>query len=499
MELPEQIARQVMCAYGALRAQPALPIELPSLYPAQERIETEAARYNVMDLGRRFGKTYFGVHKALKAASNGKRVGWFAPHYKYLTEAWDDLERPCRAFARINNTERRIELENGGLIEAWSMTDPDAGRSRKYHLAIVDEAAKAPKLKTAWEKAIRPTLTDYRGEAWFLSTPQGLNFFYELFQRGQDRLGYPDWRSWKLPTSVNPFIAAEELESARKDLPRLVYQQEFEAEFISGEGSVFRNLDACLIAQETTPAEHAGHLIVMGLDWGRSHDFTAMSLICCDCGCEVHLDRFNQIGWEFQRGRVVATIQKWRVRYAMIETNSIGSPNLEALRREAPDNVTLIGFETTASSKGPMIEGLALCLEQHLIDWLEDQVAKFEMVAYESTVTESGHVKYGAPEGGFDDTVIARGLAWRQARYKLQRPLSEFEKIEKQLPEHLRAENIPHPSEGWAHEGTAMARELEVAKIKKRVEEMTKGSGDPWKPKPPMGTVSGWEKQWGED
>jgi hypothetical protein len=70
-----------------LRAK-TLPIILPTLYPKQEEIMASAKRYNVLDIGRRAGKTYLGIHLALRAAAAGQLVGWFSPTYKYLLEVW---------------------------------------------------------------------------------------------------------------------------------------------------------------------------------------------------------------------------------------------------------------------------------------------------------------------------------------------------------------------------------------------------------------------------
>jgi len=157
------------------------------------------------------------MHLALETADAAQPVGWFAPNYKYLLEVWQELTRVLRPVAtKFNATERRIELNNAGVVECWTLdgTD-DPGRSRKYKRAIVDEAAIASNLKVVWETSIRPTLTDLQGDAWFLSTPKGLNFFYDLFRRGQDPLAYPDWRSWQLPSSVNPYLPKNEIEAAR--------------------------------------------------------------------------------------------------------------------------------------------------------------------------------------------------------------------------------------------------------------------------------------------
>ena len=68
-------------------------------------------------------------------------------------------------------------------------------------------------------------------------------------------------------------------------------------------------------------------------------------------------------------------------------------------------------FTTTASSKPPLIESLALALEREEVLWLDNPVATMELEAYEMKPTRSGRMTYSAPEGLHDDTVIARALA----------------------------------------------------------------------------------------
>lgn len=418
-------------------------ISLPSLYPKQQQIKDEGLRFNVLDIGRRAGKTFLGVHLALEAAALGHPVGWFAPSYKYVLEVWRDLIRPVADIAvKINATERRIELPNGGSIEVWTLENEDAGRGRKYKRAIVDEAAMCPRLKVAWEDSIRPTLTDLRGDAWFLSTPKGLNYFYDLFQRGQDSEQFGNWKSWQLPSHVNPFLPVAELEEIKQTSPQLSYKQEYLAEFLSGDGAVFRNVDECLTAAITKPADHAGHILVAGVDWARLHDFTAISVICCNCATEVALDRFNQIGWAFQRGRLLSLLNHWNVSFCLVESNSIGAPNLEALHEHLPQNCNARGFETTAKSKPKLIQSLALAFERAKLSWLPDAVGRHELIAYEATLTEAGNTKYGAPEGGWDDTVIARALAWKAADARMPVDLSYQEKINAYIPKDYRYENL---------------------------------------------------------
>lgn len=456
-----------------------LLIKLPALYPRQQEIKDESKRFNVLDIGRRAGKTYLGIHLALESAGAGHPVGWFAPSYKYVLEVWRDLLRPVASIAtKINATERRIELPNGGLIEVWTLENEDAGRGRKYKRAIVDEAAMCPRLKTAWEDSIRPTLTDLRGDAWFLSTPKGLNYFYDLFQQGQDTARFENWKSWQLPSHVNPYLPPAELEEIQRTSPELSYKQEYLAEFLSGDGAVFRNVDACLTAPATTPQDHKGHLLVAGVDWARQHDFTAISVICCNCQTEVALDRFNQIGWAFQRGRVLSLFNHWGVKFAFVESNSIGAPNLEALHENLAKGQTVRGFETTSKSKPKLIQLLALAFERAKLQWLPDPIARHELIAYEATLTDAGNTKYGAPDNGWDDTVIARALAWWAADARIPVDLTYAEKINAVIPKAYRYETLIEEFPDGLTPEAELAHVFHLERAKKKVQPAIKRFDD---------------------
>ncbi|MCX8085751.1 MAG: phage terminase large subunit [Rhodocyclaceae bacterium] len=262
-------------------------IQIPPIdfHGGQQAVITHPARFKVVAAGRRFGKTMLAVEwLALyddgKSAIEGGSVAFFAPTYKLLADVWADMERTLAPVTRkANKTEQRIELITGGKIDFWTLEDPDAGRGRKYHKIVIDEAAHARYLKDAWEQAISPTLTDYRGQAWFISTPKGLNYFHELFQRGQDP-AYPEWASFHMPSTTNPYIPHGEIETKRCEIPELVFRQEYLAEFVV--------MGAGLIKPEmivTTPCP-PGLPVVLGVDLAISEkegaDFTAIVAMARD-------------------------------------------------------------------------------------------------------------------------------------------------------------------------------------------------------------------------
>ena len=235
------------------------------------------------------------------------------------------------------------------------------------------------------------------------------------------------------------------------------------------------------------PIAHRDHVIVAGVGWARLHDFTAISVVCCDCQCEVALDRFNQIGWAFQRERLLSLMNHWSVKHALIESNSIGSPNLEALHEHLPQGRTVRGFETTAKSKPKLIQSLALCFERSHLQWLPDPIARHELIAYEATRTEAGNTKYGAPEGGWDDTVIARALAWRAAKAFIPVPLSEDEQLDAMLPKSLRRDSLASLPAGTS-DYAMLQRNWELAQLKEArnrqranwSHELIDPNDDPW-------------------
>jgi len=406
-----------------------LTISLPKPHAKQIALRASRAKRKVVCAGRRGGKTTGMAILAVEALLAGRRVLEAAPTADQTTAFWEAcvaaLTEPITAgIVKKNETNRTLELSTGGRIKCKTAHDADTLRGDYADLLILDEYSLMD--EDAWRLVGAPMLLDNNGDACFIFTPKSMNHAYTLYQRAiSDDTGR--WAAFHFTSLDNPHLSREALAEITQDMSANDYKQEVLAEFLQSDGSVFRNIDACLTAPETTPLQHRGHMVVSGVDWGRSHDYTAMSVFCCDCAREIFLDRFNLVGWKLQQTRLLAACEKWSVRYGRVETNSIGSPNLESMRELAPAGLTLIGFEMTSKSKPKLIQSLALCFERETARWLPNPIARHELIAYEATVTETGYTKYSAPEGGFDDTVIARALAWKAARPYLNRAAAEPE------------------------------------------------------------------------
>jgi hypothetical protein len=306
---------------------------------------------------------------------------------------------------KISESERRIDYFNGGMVAVRSTHYPDNLRGEGLDIAILDEAAFME--GRVWSEVVRPMLVTTRGQAVFLSTPFGRNWFYALFQLGL-RADEPEWQAFHYPTRTNPLIAPDELGTIKRQTSTHVWLAEYEAQFTDDSGQVFRGIQNAVTSQPVTMPQ-AGHHYVAGVDWGRDHDYTVIVIIDVNTQAIVAMDRFNQIGWSLQRGRLKAIVERWRPDVIWAERNSIGEPNIEALQQEG---LPVRAFQTTARSKAPLIESLALAIERGHIGLLDDPVLLGELASYSIERLSGGGYRYGAPSGSHDDTVMATALAW---------------------------------------------------------------------------------------
>lgn len=382
-------------------------ITLPKLHSGQWQIARAQARFVIAVCGRRFGKTKAGAALAIKAAAEGKRVWWIAPTYSMAGEGYRDIRALAYQIpgADIRESERIIRFPGGGEAQAKTGDDPQKLRGAGLDLVIFDEAAfmKAD----VWTDAIRPALADKQGRALFLSTPFGRNWFFDLYTKALD---HPDWQVFTFPTAANPFIPAAEIEAARLSQPERVFKQEWLAEFVDDAGSVFRNIQACATA-DAQERRKEGRRYVCGVDLGKVNDFTVFAVIDTTTDALVYLDRFNQIDYTLQLGRLQALHDRFAFDNITIERN-IGEMFIEQATRAG---LPVTPFQTTAASKPKLIDDLVLAFEREAIRIIPDRVLMNELQAFTMERTTGGTLKYSAPDGAHDDTVIALALAWHAA------------------------------------------------------------------------------------
>lgn len=238
-------------------------------HKAQRKIHAAPERFVVTAAGRRFGKSKCHGMELLPEVyrtylqkdwliDNGmRREFWIVgPQYTDSEKEFRAFYNACKALKMPFDKPGTYYDAHGGdmQVSLWGGAFLLTGQSAKYPEHLVGEGlhgvlmAEAAKMKELiWDKFIRPTLADYRGWAKFGSTPEGRNWYYDLWRKGQPG-GDPNWRSFRFPSWANDKIFPlgiddPEIQSLKGDLSDEMVAQEIGAAFSEYVGKVFKRWD----------------------------------------------------------------------------------------------------------------------------------------------------------------------------------------------------------------------------------------------------------------
>jgi len=193
--------------------------------PAQVKLHRSRARHRVNCAGRRTGKSYSGGRECMPWALEARLAKPILDDLGIRAEYWivgpnyTDSEKEFRVF--YNDCRRKgmpfdkpgtyydpkgnmsVSLWEGAFIlHAKSGAHPESLVGEGLHGVIMSEAAKLR--ESVWQRFIRPTLADFVGESVWNTTPEGKNWFYDIFMAGQGL--DPEWQSWRHPSWVNNHV-----------------------------------------------------------------------------------------------------------------------------------------------------------------------------------------------------------------------------------------------------------------------------------------------------
>jgi len=229
-------------------------------HPVQSQFHASTARFKTPVCGRRMGKSVMAgrdLEPNLLRPNprfSPTRIYWIVGPVYSLAEkefrvVWQDLIITL-GLGRTKGIKKSFNLKQGNMfiefpwgvrLETKSADRQDSLVGDSLWSVIMSEAAKHD--VETWDKYIRPALADFKGTATFPTTPEGKNWIYDLYLRGQDP-NQPDYDSWQFPSWTNPHVYPEgitdpEIIQLRETLPTAVFEQEIAADFTKVAGSIF--------------------------------------------------------------------------------------------------------------------------------------------------------------------------------------------------------------------------------------------------------------------
>ena len=217
------------------------------LIPAQIRFVNSAARVDVVEAGRRSGKTELVKRMAVEeTVSMGDSYGrWFtklcAPTLRQAVDIyWDDIKELSKPFwsRRPSITDKVVYL-GGGEIWICGLDKPQRIEGSPMNRLGMDELADVK--QGAWERHLKPALdTEQPGypaaRAWLYGVPRPGSQFGQLAEMAKDPLepsyAYHTWTSEEV-------LSPEKIAEAKRTMDERVYAQEYLAQRVSMEGMAY--------------------------------------------------------------------------------------------------------------------------------------------------------------------------------------------------------------------------------------------------------------------
>lgn len=312
-----------MHTYGAGTGRLTVSVDRNKLFnrmgyrpmPHQLEYHNAEARFRVVAGGRRLGKSNMAGADRCKDLLEEKVLGWIVgPTYdlgaKEFRVMWDSLivnmrlghdKRVKRNF-NVRQGDMYIEFPWGSRVEVRSASYKDTLVGEGLNWVIISEAAKQD--EDTWPRYLRAALSDKRGEADFVSTPEGKNWFYDMWKMGLSR---PEYWSRQWPSWVN-----REVYPGGEDDPEIIqmrettleewFDQEIAAKFTAVVGRILPEFDETVHVQQHTYNPDWKNYIAF--DWGYANPLAAVEFqVAPDDSVHVwreHYHSFRTLEWHVE-------------------------------------------------------------------------------------------------------------------------------------------------------------------------------------------------------
>ncbi len=381
--------------------------------------------------GTKYGKT-IGAASAICAAMPLKRSSlwrWVAPIFQQSKIGFNYCRKmlPAEPFTTINRSQLPTITINqmDSRVEFWHGQNAESLEGEAVFGYIFDEASK---MHEGVYDSAQTTTTITRGPKVGISTPKGKNWFYKKCMEAKEeeewarKMGRTPKKIFiTAPSSDNPAVLPSSIEYYRANLPERLFRQYYLAEFVD-DGETFSDYKKCIYGDEikVTGSKQAWYFykdkvapksVVIGADWAKKIDYTVFTAWDSIERKMIGFMRFTGVNYFDAIRQLVYFCKKFqKIDMVYHDKTGLGEVVDEMLEKTS---IPYEGVVFSTQSKSNMVNSFILGCEQGMpqLPYWPDMIK--EMDAYEVKTTESGTMKYAAPEGMHDDIVSSMILGWK--------------------------------------------------------------------------------------
>jgi len=406
-------------------------------HDGQKDVHASNAKYKVMEVARRWGKSRAALFELLKTYIELLEVpappslvppfhAWIVcPSFPQSRQTWNELQAfipPVLVHdypKGFKQDEKVVYLRGSdarpwGLIEIKSADNEQALQTVGLDFLWVNESQEIS--NAAFEK-LAPILTssDRLGRAIFEGIPALWpdHWFWRLYDLATSE-EENNWDAFKFTAFENPLLNDEqkkEIERYREIMPDLAWRRMFLAERSENAG-YFSNITPA-IKGDMLPNPIPGVRYVAGLDLGRKRDPSVLTIIEPHTHRVVHVDSWGEnTGWITQRETIANYVHTWNIERIAIDATSLGGDMFteELQAQSLPVEPYVIG---SAQAREQLLSGLVIALERQTVSFPHIPSLVRELRSFQYRKTPSGHIRPEVPPGEHDDHVFSLALALR--------------------------------------------------------------------------------------
>jgi hypothetical protein len=383
-----------------------MEIILQNKFTALDEALYSDKRFVTIRAGRRTGKTQNSAQWIIdEVLSTEAESGlWVDTRHANIDKYVERVFLPVlsNVLKHVNwNQQKKILKLPKGYVDFGSAERAEMLEGFEYDRVVLNESGLILKKESLWDNTLQPMTRSKNNKTRFIGTPKGSKGGFKTLCSRID----PEWQSYHFRAHDSPYWDKDELEKISRNVPELVWKQEYLAEFLEDAGTVFRGISKCYSDKLLTEAEE-GRRYVMAFDVAKYQDFTVVYVADLKANQVVFQDRFNQIDWNFQKDRILSIWNRFNKPKALMDSTGVGDAVFDNLKKAG---MNVEGFKFNATNKEQIIQNLSTAIDSQAILFypFTELIAELEIFEYEVRARGFG---FSAPEGYHDDCVIALAL-----------------------------------------------------------------------------------------
>jgi len=305
---------------------------------------------------------------------------------------------------RESKREHELELSNGSKAVGKSVKYPESFVAEPVDLIVLEDASSYP--DGFYDKFIRPRVADTGGRILINSVPPFTksSWLTHLYNKSD---GFRT-QSFTWGMHDNSYLSKDEIQTLMEDMPEYLRDAILNGQVATEDSSIFGNIQERIFGGFDPYID--GHVYQAGLDIGKVHDRTVLTVSDLTIGRCVFVDRFPPRFFkaELVEQRVLNSLQKYGYPNTYVDISGIG----EVFRETVEKHEFFIPFViSTNKIRNEMIEDVAIAFQRgYTIPDYNQLVIELQNL---EVIFKTGYRIYKTRSGYFDDCIMSLALSLR--------------------------------------------------------------------------------------